>query len=53
MICGVFGHPNGFRQRGFRRGDLGINAVFVSSGDIDQQTIERTRATASLARAAT
>ena len=44
MICGVFGHPNGFWQRGFRLGDLGINAVFVSSGDIDQQTIERTRA---------
>ena len=44
MICGVFGHPNGFWQRGFRLGDLGINAVFVSSGDIDQQTIDRTRA---------
>ena len=44
MICGVFGHPNGFWQRGFRLGDLGINAVFVSSGDIDQQTIDRTSA---------
>ena len=44
MICGVFGHPNGFWQRGFRLGDLGINAVFVGSGDIDQQTIDRTRA---------
>ena len=44
VICGVFGHPNGFWQRGFRLGDLGINAVFVSSGDIDQQIIDRTRA---------
>ena len=44
MICGVFGHPNGFWQRGFRLGDLGINAVFVSSDDINQQIIERTRA---------
>ena len=44
MIYGVFGHPGRFWQRGNRLGDLDINAVFVSSGDIDQQTIERARA---------
>ena len=46
MIYGAFGHPGPFWQRGNRLGDLGINAVFVSSGDIDQQTIERARAEA-------
>ena len=39
MIYGVFGHPNGFWQRGFHLSDFGINAVFISSGDIDSQTI--------------
>ena len=44
MIYGVFGHPNGFWQRCFHLSDFGVNAVFVSSGDIDSQTIERIRA---------
>ena len=44
MVYGVYGHPGPFWQRGIRLGDLGINAVFVHNGDIDQQTIERTRA---------
>ncbi len=43
MIYGVFGHPDRFWQRGFRLDHIGINSVFVSSGEIDQQTIERTR----------
>ena len=44
MIYGVFGHPDSFWVQGFCLGDLGINAVFVSSCDIDQPTIERIRA---------
>ena len=41
MIYGVFGHPSRFWEKDFRLSDLGINAVFISSGDIDQKTIER------------
>ena len=43
-MYGVFGHPGRFWQQGFHLGDLGVNAVFIGSGEIDQQTIERTRA---------
>lgn len=41
MIYGVFGHPSRFWEKDFRLSDLGINAVFISSGEIDQKTIER------------
>ena len=44
MIYGAFGHPGRLWQQGNRLGDLGINAVFIGSSEIDQQTIERTRA---------
>ena len=44
MIYGVFGHTGSFWAQGFCLGDLGINAFFVGSGDIDQPTIERIRA---------
>ena len=44
MMYGVFGHPGRLWQQGNRLGDFGINAVFIGSGEIDQQTIERTRA---------
>ena len=44
MIYGVFGYPGSFWVQGFCLGDLGINAVVVSSSDIDQLRIERIRA---------
>ena len=44
MTCGVYGLPDPLWQRGIRLDDPGINAVFVSSDDINQQIIERTRA---------
>ena len=37
MMYGVFGHPGRFWQQGFHLGDLGVNAVFIGSGEIDQE----------------
>ena len=39
MTCGVYGLPDPLWQRGIRLDDPGINAVFVSSDDINQQII--------------
>ncbi|MEW6749685.1 MAG: DUF6259 domain-containing protein [Candidatus Latescibacterota bacterium] len=44
MILGVYGHPQGFWDRGIRLDSCGVNAVFIHSGQLDQATIGRARA---------
>jgi len=42
-IKGVYGNPKPFWDKGFNLSELGVNAVFVHSGSIDQQMITRAR----------
>ncbi len=41
-VClGVFGHPRGLWETGKTLSDLGVTAVFVSSRELDADTVER------------
>jgi hypothetical protein len=40
-IRGIYGHPQPFWDKGMNLADLGINAVFVHSGSISEEMIER------------
>ena len=42
-IRGIYGHPAPLWERGHNLNDLGVNAVFVHSGSIDQKLIARAR----------
>lgn len=42
-VRGVYGNPNPLWDRGFNLKDLGVNAVFVNSGSINQEMITRAR----------
>lgn len=42
VTLGIYGSPEPFWERGYELKDLGVNAVFVHSGTIDQQMVERT-----------
>lgn len=44
LIRGVYGHPGALWARGERLDDCGVNAVFVHSGAIDQELLDRARA---------
>ena len=40
-VRGTYSHPKPFWERGARLGDYGINAVFVHSGGVNQELIDR------------
>jgi hypothetical protein len=40
---GIYGSPNPFWQRGYNLSELGVNAVFVHAGSIDQTMIDKAR----------
>ncbi|MGK7394362.1 MAG: family 10 glycosylhydrolase [Candidatus Cyclobacteriaceae bacterium M3_2C_046] len=40
-IRGVYGHPKPIWQKGFQLNDLGVNAIFVHSGSIDQDLMDQ------------
>jgi hypothetical protein len=42
-IRGVYGNPKPLWDKGFKLNELGVNAIFVHSGSIDQDLIERAR----------
>lgn len=42
-IRGIYGHPSPFWDRGLELSQLGVNAIFVHSGSIDEQMIARAR----------
>lgn len=42
-IKGIYGHPSPLWEAGFRLNELGINAVFVHSGAINSEMIQRAR----------
>ena len=42
-IRGIYGHPRPLWDKGFALSDLGINAVFVHSGSIDEKMIQKAR----------
>jgi hypothetical protein len=42
-IRGIYGNPKPFWDKGFNLGDLGVNAIFVHSGSINQEMIDRAR----------
>ncbi|GJM28174.1 MAG: hypothetical protein DHS20C17_08090 [Cyclobacteriaceae bacterium] len=42
-IRGIYGHPKPFWEQGINLKDLGVNAVFVHSGAIDQEMVSRAR----------
>ena len=41
---GIYGNPAPFWERGYQLSELGVNAVFVHEGSIDQSMIEKARA---------
>ena len=43
-IRGIYGNPKPFWDRGMNLPELGVNAIFVHSGSINQEMIERARA---------
>ncbi len=43
-IRGIYGHPQPLWDKGYNLSDLGINAIFVHSGSIDEKMMERARA---------
>ncbi len=40
---GIYGHPKPLWEKGYTLPELGINAVFVHSGSIDSELMERTK----------
>ncbi len=42
-LKGIYGHPAPLWEAGFQLSDLGINAIFVHSGAIDLEMIQRAR----------
>ncbi len=42
-IRGIYGSPNPFWERGYSLTNLGVNAIFVHSGSINEKMIERAR----------
>lgn len=42
-IKGVYGNPKPFWDKQFKLNDLGVNAIFVHSGSINQEMIDRAR----------
>lgn len=40
---GIYGNPKPLWDKGYRLSDLGINAVFVHSGSIDHEMVDRAR----------
>ena len=42
-IRGVYGNPKPLWDKGYNLNELGVNAIFVHSGAIDQDLIERAR----------
>ena len=47
-IRGIYGNPKALWDKGFNLDELGINAVFVHSGSIDHDMINRARAEGSM-----
>lgn len=43
-VRGIYGHPQPLWDKGYNLSDLGINAIFVHSGSIDEKMMERARA---------
>jgi len=43
LIRGIYGSPKPFWDRGLSLPDLGVNAIFVHSGSINQEMIKRAR----------
>ena len=43
-IRGVYGNPGPLWDKGFKLSDLGVNSIFVHSGSINQEMIDRARA---------
>lgn len=43
-IRGIYGSPEPFWSRGYELSELGVNAVFVHSGSINQEMVKRLRA---------
>ena len=43
MVCGVYGHPRALWDKGMNLNELGVNAVFIRSGSIDEATMARAR----------
>jgi hypothetical protein len=44
LMLGAYAHPGAFWERGERLDDFGVNAVFIHSGGLDDDTIQRARA---------
>ena len=42
-IRGIYGNPKPFWEKGINLSDLGVNAVFVRSGSINQKMVDRAR----------
>ncbi len=42
-IKGVYGHPGPLWEKGINLSDLGVNAIFVHSGSINQEMVEKAR----------
>jgi len=42
-VRGIYGHPQPFWEKGIQLPELGINAIFVHSGSITQEMMERAR----------
>jgi hypothetical protein len=43
-VRGIYSHPRAFWEKGARLDEYGINSVFVHSGSITKELIERARA---------
>jgi hypothetical protein len=43
-VRGIYGSPEPFWERGYDLSELGINAVFIHSGSIDRQMLDKVRA---------
>jgi hypothetical protein len=43
IIRGIYGNPRPFWERGYTLSELGVNAVFVHAGSIDQEMIDKAR----------
>ncbi len=43
-ISGIYGHPQPIWNKGYKLPDLGVNAIFVHSGSIDEKLMQQARA---------
>lgn len=43
-IKGIYGHPQPIWNKGYKLSELGVNAIFVSSGSVDEKLLQQAKA---------